>query len=71
MSAVVNILKQQNHLLSAQVEEMATQVDNLKQSLVTALNKLAEHEPEFVKKFLVPEAQPAAEPDTSAMTPAG
>ncbi|WP_429813518.1 hypothetical protein [Ensifer sp. B1-9] len=67
MSAVVNILKQQNQLLSAQVEEMATQVDNLKQSLVTALNKLAEHEPEFVKKFLVPDA---VEPDTSAMTPA-
>ncbi|MCK3776479.1 hypothetical protein MZK49_07020 [Ensifer sesbaniae] len=70
MSAVINILKQQNHLLSAQVEEMATQVDNLKQSLVTALNKLNEYEPDFVKKFLTPDAPVADAADTSPMTPA-
>lgn len=70
MSAVVDTLKTQNRLLSAQAEELATQVDNLKQSLVTALNKLAEYEPDFVKKFLTPDAQPAAEPDKSPMTPA-
>lgn len=62
MSALNNVLKQQNQLLATQVEELATQVDNLKSNFAAALSKLQPHDPDFVAQFVVQQ--------TPAMVPA-